>query len=158
MAQRGRKSLASLAVASSGFMSRLAPPSTLSSAELAVWLKVVNGKPAEWFGPEHEGLLTNYVRHVVNADVIDQQVKAFNPEWLTEDAGIVRYERLLTMFRHESSMVQILARSMRLTQQAQYRAHNAGTLSDKVKGKQPWQNVEALAEANETSAGLKNTA
>jgi hypothetical protein len=71
-------------------------------------------------------------------DVIDAQIKAFDPAWLTEDEGLKRYERLLSMAQKESGIVNALARSMRLTQQSIYQPQKAHTLSQ-AKGRKPWQ-------------------
>jgi len=80
-------------------------------------------------------MLVDYCRHVVKADVIDAQIKQFDPEWLNENDGLKRYDRLLAMAHRESQIINTLARSMRLTHQASYRA-------DKVvpkNGRKLWQ-------------------
>lgn len=137
--QRGKKSIAALAVATEGTaFTRLAPPSGLSEAELQVWLRTVNGLPAEWFQSEHVPLLTNYCRHVVTADLLDAQLKAFAPEWLKEDAGLERYSLLLDLFGKETKMIQSWARSLRLTHQSRYKSNVASTRSVQ-RGPRPWQ-------------------
>jgi len=70
-------------------------------------------------------MLVDYCRHVVKADVIDAQIKQFDPEWLNENDGLKRYDRLLAMAHRESQIINTLARSMRLTHQASYRADKA---------------------------------
>lgn len=138
MKQRGRKSAASLAVVSvdaQGF-SVVGPPPTLTDSERAVWVAACAGKPHDWFGSEHIAILVDYCRHVVKSDVIDAQIKAFDPEWLKEDEGLRRYERLLTMAQRQSAICNALARSMRLTHQSKYVAAKAGTT---VRGRKPWQ-------------------
>jgi hypothetical protein len=141
MQQRGRKSAASLAVVGADVpgISRLGPPSTLTDGERAVWLATVNSKPAEWFGSEHVPLLVNYVRHTVAADVIDAQIRDFDPEWLKKDEGLDRYEKLRKLFRQETEAINRLARAMRLTHQSIYRADKAATLTGKARGRKPWE-------------------
>lgn len=141
MQQRGRKSAASLAVVGSEIpgITRIPPPMTLSDGERAVWLATVNSKPAEWFGLEHVPLLVNYVRHVVAADVLDGQIRDFDPEWLKGDEGLSRYEKLRKIFRQETEAINRLARAMRLTHQSIYRADKAATLTDRARGRKPWE-------------------
>ena len=38
-----------------------------------------------------------YCQHVVTAQVLDDEIKAFDREWLRDDDGLKRYDRLLAM-------------------------------------------------------------
>jgi hypothetical protein len=143
MAQPGRKSAASLSVAGVvTTISRVAPPQALTDRQRGIWLATVNSKPAEWFGDEHVPMLVEYVRHIETADLLTQQIEEFDPEWLKDDDGLKRLDRLTGMRAREAGLINTLARSMRLTQQAVYRADKAATLGDKGKGRKPWQTVE----------------
>lgn len=138
MAERGRKSAASLQIASGGAIAtRLAPPASLSPAQKAVWLTVVNSKPADWFGDEHGPLLAQYCRHKVQADIVAQQLENFDPAWLADDDGLKRYNRLLAMNERESRAMTALLRTMRLTQQSLIRADKV--VKESGKGRKPWQ-------------------
>lgn len=138
MADRGRKSAASLVVASPTSLShRLAPPPTLTNAQKAVWVSVVNSKPAEWFGEEHAPMLAQYCRHKVQADLIAQQQESFDPAWLTDDEGLKRYDKLGAMAERETRCMNALLRSMRLTQQSLIRADKV--VHSQGKGRKPWQ-------------------
>lgn len=140
MAQRGRKSAASLAVVPVAVGApRALPPATLTPAQRCVWLETVNAKPSEWFGPEHVPVLEAYCRHVVTARGLAQQIEDFDPEWLKDDDGLRRYDRLLSMHVRETGRVNEFARAMRLTQQAIYRADKAATLSNRGRAAKPWQ-------------------
>lgn len=143
MAQPGRKSAASLSVVSTvTTLQRLAPPAELTDAQRQIWLATVNSKPAEWFGEEHLPILREYVRHIVTAEVLTQQIDEFDPAWMADDDGLKRYDKLTGMRAREAGVINTLARSMRLTQQAAYRADKAATLGDRGKGRKPWQTVE----------------
>jgi hypothetical protein len=141
MMQRGRKSGAALAVVPAG-NHRLAPVVGLTEGEKTVWLRTVNSRPADWFGSEHVPLLVNYARHCCRADLIDQQMQAFQPEWLEQDSGFKRFERLSKLFRDETNAINVLARAMRLTHQSLYRADKASTTVESNKGEKPWQHTE----------------
>jgi hypothetical protein len=137
MSERGRKSAASLVVASpNGLQNRIAPTAGLTPAQRAVWLSVVNSKPADWFGEEHGPMLAQYCRHKVQADLIAQQQEQFDPAWLTDDEGLKRYDKLGAMMERETRAMNALLRSMRLTQQSLIRADKVVSSN---KGRKPWQ-------------------
>ncbi len=143
MNQRGRKSAASLAVVPTQVGApRALPPAGLTPAQRVVWLEAVNAKPSEWFGPEHVPVLEAYCRHVVTGRALAELIEKFDPEWLNDDDGLKRYDRLLAMHTRETGRVNELARAMRLTQQAIYRADKAATLSKKGRASKPWQVVD----------------
>lgn len=133
-----RRSAAALAVASPGVALRLAPPADLTDAQRHAWLQVVNARSADWFSPEHEALLKQYVRHKVNADLLSQQIADFDPQWLNDEDGLKRYDKLLGMLARETSGLNTLARSMRLTHQAVYRADSAKA-RPAGNNRKPWQ-------------------
>lgn len=138
MADRGRKSAASLVVASPTSLShRLAPPLYLTAAQKAVWVSVVNSKPADWFGEEHAPMLAQYCRHKVTADLIAQQQECFEPNWMTDDEGLKRFNVLAAAMERESRCMNALLRSMRLTQQSLIRADKV--VHSQGKGRKPWQ-------------------
>ena len=138
MAERGRKSVASLAVATPvGINSRLSPPASLTPAQRVIWVSVVNAKPADWFGEEHGPLLAQYCRHKIQADLIDQMLGQFDPAWMADDDGLKRYDKLLAVQERETRAMTALLRSMRMTQQSLVRADKAVTQA--AKGRKPWQ-------------------
>lgn len=140
MAERGRKSVASLAVAAPvGIDSRLSPPSNLTAAQKAEWVCVINSRPADWFGPENAAMLAQYCRHKIQADLIAQQLETFDPAWLADDDGLKRFDKLGAMLERETRCINALLRSMRLTQQSLYNAKSADTASKGSKGRKPWQ-------------------
>jgi hypothetical protein len=105
MAQPGRKSAASLSVAGVvTTISRVAPPQALTDRQRGIWLATVNSKPAEWFGDEHVPMLVEYVRHIETADLLTQQIEEFDPEWLKDDDGLKRLDRLTGMRAREAGL------------------------------------------------------
>lgn len=136
MNQRGRKSAASLTVAEVSTDTRLAPPVTLTSPEKAVWVRVVNSRPADWFGDHNISDLVQYCRHTVQSDIVAQQIANFDPEWMGDEDGLKRYDKLLAMQERESRAINAAARSLRLTNQSLIRADKAVGSSGKRK---PWE-------------------
>lgn len=139
MNQRGRKSAASLAVVddSQSAFGSVMPPPMLSPAERVAWQGIVGSKPMDWFGMEHVPMLVVLVKHICQATVIDEQIKAFDPEWMATDEGLRRYEKLIGMSAKVAGVINTLMRSMRLTHQAIYRKDKAGM--GPGKGRKLWQ-------------------
>jgi hypothetical protein len=144
MAQRGRKSTASLAVA--GLVTpvtsakRLAPPVHVSDAERSVWLEVVNDQPADSFSATHAPLLELYCRHVSNARVLADELLNFDRAWLADDEGLKRYDRLLAMAERESRAASSLATRLRITRQAVEHPTTVGrSLKNQSKVRKPWE-------------------
>jgi len=137
-----RKSAASLSVVGAspvGVASRLPPPHHLSEAERAVWLQLVNDQPADAFTQGHMPLLELYSRHVVNARVLAGQVARFDPEWLAEDDGLKRYDRLLAMSERETRAATAVARSLRITRQSLDHATVARRVVNMARSAKPWE-------------------
>lgn len=118
---------------------RLPPPPELSEFEAHVWTAVVNTKPADWFQADTLPLLLSYCKHVSQSYAIDAEVAAFEPGWLRTDDGLRRYKVLTDMRDRESRALVNLARSMRLSQQAQIRPETAATKASKAVSKRPWE-------------------
>ncbi len=134
MATRGRQSAASLAIAR--IDERLSPPADLTEAQRNIWVQVVNSRPADWFGIEHTGLLTQYCRHKVQADLLAAELEGFDPGWLKDTEGLRRYDKLSAMMDRESKAITMLLRSMRLTQQSLIRADKA---VKSTRTRKPWE-------------------
>lgn len=142
MAKRGRQSAASI-VSGRGIDlssdSRLKAPLHLSDAELSVWSELVNDQPASAFTATHSPVIEMYCRHVVNSRVIADQLLAFELEWLNDDEGLKRYDKLLAMSERESRAASSLATRLRITRQAIDQQTVARTLNNQVKTKKPWE-------------------
>ena len=139
MGRRGPKSMADLLIADSpaGIVNRPDAPYDFTDEESDVWRTVVNSMLADHFAPSHYPILAQYCRHVIASRRIAQLVerccentKKFNREELKE---------LLKMQATESLANMRLARSMRLTHQAIYKANATGALRPvQVLAKAPW--------------------
>jgi hypothetical protein len=119
-----------------GLDQRPVAPAELTEPEREVWQQIVNDKPSDWFGSSHVPMLVDYVTLLANGRVVAAQIKAFDPEWLATDEGLRRYQALVGMSTKLSTAANTLARSMRLTHQAIYRADKAGMTG---KGRKLWQ-------------------
>lgn len=142
MAQRGRKSAASLAVATKpdiGISKRLPAPLHLSDAEISVWNEAVDDQPASSFTPTHAPLLEMYCMHVVRSRIIADELLNFDRSWISDDDGLKRYDRLLAMADRESRAASSLATRLRITRQAIDQQTVARTIKNQPKSAKPWQ-------------------
>ena len=141
MAQRGRKSAASIAVRAAPTLSdsRLPAPLHMSDAERAVWVDVVNDQPANAFSPTHGPLLEMYCRHVVLSRVLADEILNFDRSWLADDDGLKRYDRLLAMHERESRAASSAATRLRITRQAIDQQTVARSIINAPKAKKPWE-------------------
>lgn len=141
MAQRGRKSAASIAVRAAPTLSdsRLPAPLHMSDAEQAVWVDVVNDQPANAFSPTHGPLLEMYCSHVVLSRVLADEILNFDRSWLADDDGLKRYDRLLAMHERESRAASSAATRLRITRQAIDQQTVARSIINAPKAKKPWE-------------------
>jgi hypothetical protein len=116
MAQRGRKSAAALSIVRVEPAFRPKAPADLPAEQASEWKAIVQRMPAGWFGRESHGLLVGYLRHWWNAKLIAGSIDTFNPEWLTTDAGVDRFDQLSKVLQREQTAMAALAGKMRMTQ------------------------------------------
>lgn len=144
MAQRGRKSAAAVAVAAQVApvvsTARLAPSAHLSDAEQIVWCRVVGDQPASAFTEVNRDMLDMYCQHAVSAQVLDDEIKAFDREWLRDNDGLKRYDTLLKMREREVRSASSLATRLRITRQAMADAKTVGRANANMgRSRKPWE-------------------
>ena len=148
MAQRGRKSAASIAVAAQIApviaTNRLRASMHLSNAEQLVWCRLVNDHPANSFTETHRDMLDLYCQHVVTAQVLDDELKGFDREWLRSDEGLKRYDTLLKMREREVRSASSLATRLRITRQATADPKTVGRANNGMgRSRKPWETIDA---------------
>lgn len=143
MQKRGRTSIAEVETPHKAIdltvSARLRPPLHLSNAEMSVWDEIVNDQPASAFTVVHTGLLEAYCRHVVQSRILADALLAFEPEWLNDDDGLKRYDKLLGMHERETRALSSAATRLRITRQAIDQQTVARTLNNQSKTKKPWE-------------------
>ena len=137
----GRKSVAELATVTALPVRLLEPPADLSADQAEVWASVVVTKPGDWFDAGSIPLLEAYCRAVVESRKIAALVESMTADMLLLDDGLKRYKDLRRLQAELSGEVNTLARAMRLTQQAKYRADAAAVADGKSKGARPWHRI-----------------
>lgn len=125
MATRGRKSAASLEIATASPIETVARPDApydLTDEQTEEWWAVVNRMPADWFPRETHGMLAQYCRHVVAARRVAQLIAKAEKQ---KALDVETYDRLLKMQEREGRAISSLATRMRISQQATVRAEQA---------------------------------
>ena len=102
-----------------------------------MWRDIVDSMPAAWLSRAQHPLLMAYCRHVARAEMLAATLNEFRPEWLGEEGGLQRLDKLLAMAERESRALTACARSMRLTHQSAYGPRKAATVLDAVAGPRP---------------------
>ena len=141
MKQAGRKSGANLATVTALPVRLLAAPEDLSAEQAEVWASVVVTKPSDWWDAGSVPILSAYCRAVVESRKVATLVESMTVDMLLLDDGLKRYKDLRRLQAELSGEVNTLARAMRLTQQAKYRADAASVADGKAKGARPWHRV-----------------
>lgn len=85
-----------------------------------------------------------YCQHVVTAQVLDDEIKTFDREWLRDDDGLKRYDRLLAMREREVRSASSLATRLRITRQATTDPKTVGRAHSAMgRSRKPWEVVDA---------------
>lgn len=128
MRTRGRLSLVAVNTNPIEAGERLPPPEYLTKEEAQEWVAVVNTMPPHHFMRGNQGLLEQYCHHMIAARRIAKLIEK------TRDTPSLL--RLYKRQQAESSVIRILLRSMRLTQQAVKRPESVK--HPKGRSAKPW--------------------
>ena len=140
MAERGRKSAASLSVVVGSIDGRPQAPADLNKAQADVWARTVANEAADTFKTAAlQQLLKEYCRHVVSAKKLAAMIEATEAlTQLTAD-DLVDYDRMLKMRDRETKAIADKATKLRLTNQSRYTPQAAATAAKKSTDQKPWQ-------------------
>ena len=120
MKQRGRRSSAKLAVVSEIKDHRPQPPKELNKDEAELWRSITQTKPPEWWDAGSIPLLLDYCKLHTSCATVQAEIDSFAPEWLRDDDGLERYNKLISIRDKMHGRQAQLAMKMRLTQQSRY--------------------------------------
>ena len=141
MGKRGPQSMTTLMIdGSTTTIQRPDAPYDLTDAAADVWKAIVESMPADHFAPSHYPILSQYCRHKVESNRISQLIEQLckTPEGSKRVFNLTEYNLLTTMQGRESTALNRLARSMRLTHQALYRADSPKSRPLLGQTKVPW--------------------
>lgn len=118
MIQRGRKSRFTQAAPTAAPARPVAVPEGMPEDAAAIWRRVAVAMPGGWFGPEHREMLAAYCLHAAAARRFQLALADMDVDTSCPDA-IMAANRLSGMAERESRAALAMARSMRITHQAQ---------------------------------------
>lgn len=149
MGIRGKKSQSEIAtlakVVPVVFQQRLEPPLHINDAMRQVWIETVNDQPADAFTAVHIPILEMYCGHVVKSRLLNQEIENFDLDWLRDDDGLKRYDRLTGMAERESRAASSLATRLRITRQSTIHPVTAGRSNARqTKSSKPWQRPQTI--------------
>lgn len=141
VSKRGRKSSADMAVAPpvqiDAKRQRPPTPDGLGKPEAEIWKRIVSSMPAGWFGGEHRELLERYCEHQCRAARFSRiATKLAGAKEVTAE-DLQRIDKSSQLAERESRASLALARSMRITHQAQLRAETANTRRQNATAQRP---------------------
>ena len=141
MAQRGRKSAASVAVSVVDRpLDAFAQPSAyLTPEQDEIWRVVIASRGGDLIAAESYPVLIEYCRAVTSSNLVAAQLDAFSPEWAKDDEGLKRWDKLLAMQDRLAKTVASLAAKLRLTPSSRVQAISAGRNADKGQKRKPWE-------------------
>ena len=131
MKQKGRKSVAKLAVIESLPQTRPAPPEELNDREAELWSRVTASKSVDFFDDCVVDLLAGYCRLKTQVDLVSEEISVYDPAWLETDKGVARYKNLASIRDQGQGRMLALARAMRLTNQSRFQPVTASSRSGK---------------------------
>ncbi len=103
MGTRGRKSSNDLQIVPTTTVERLPPPAVLTEVMKFEWLRIVNDFPADYFNAGQISALKQYVKHVVNADVISVEIDHMMEQ--EDEFSWPLYDKLLRMQERETRAI-----------------------------------------------------
>lgn len=143
MDQRGRKSVSEQVVAPVASIGgeRPEPIDSLNDDEAAIWSRVVDAMPPNWFGAEHFDMLRQYCQHQARSLSFSDEVARCIEVGMNCEEQIRKIDTLTRMADRETKTALALARAMRLTQQAQRDPKTAGRdkRNNSKRTKAPWE-------------------
>lgn len=143
MAERGRKSAASLSVVVGSIDGRPQSPADLTKDQAEIWTRTVANEAADVFKTAAlQQLLKEYCRHVVSAKKLASMVEAMERLAEMSPDDLTDYDKLLKMRDRETKAIADKATKLRLTNQARYTPQAAATAAKKAgQEAKPWQRV-----------------
>ena len=129
----GRRSAASLTVATINPWTRLGPPESLTPDGADLWREIVASKPAEWFQVDTAPLLEAFCTLTVEYRRAAKALALAGPQ----DLG--SYRVLVEVVTKLAKDMASLATKMRLTPQSRYTPQSAATANKKAAtAAKPW--------------------
>ena len=119
MAKRGRISGVELSVVVD--LSRRPPPPPppeLPPSQAETWRTTIGSVPADYISRAAFPVLVELCRHVDRGRMLEGLIANFRPDWVAEEGGVERLDKLLAAAERESRGILSCLRQLRLTPQS----------------------------------------
>ena len=139
---QGRKSPEARVVMLGPGMARPAPPEEFDAPERAVWHKITNSCPPDWFGPEVQPLLARLCMLHVMAEELETKLRSENYRFQDKDDARAYIDFNKTIAN--------IATKLRLTPQSRFNRLEAGSrMRNKTTSYRPWDDGPKLRVVSE---------
>ena len=143
MGERGRKSAASLSVATVGgtviaLKKRAEPWPGLSDREVELWKSITMAQPADWFAPGDTPVLAAYVRAISLHERVSAQAEGAAFTVFGAQGGEV-VNPIFKVQDMAARQIAGLAVKLRLSQSAKWTEQKAATKNGSSQAKKPWE-------------------
>jgi hypothetical protein len=139
MAQRGQKSIASKTTTAALVPGQCPDaPIHLTEAQAEVWKMITRTKTHDWFQPDTYDLLAALCVHIIALRDINARMNMLTIPDGSDYDEIHRFDKMTAIRDRESKRVEVLSRSMRLTQQSRWQPKTAATKQGGASRK-PWE-------------------
>ncbi len=137
---RGRKSQASLTVAAVTELKQIPEPlEQLTPEQGEIWRLVMVSSAGNFIQSESYPVLAEFCRAVIVGGQIAQELDRYTVEWLEEDDGLRRWDKLQAMQDRTSRRIASLAVKLRLPQSTRMHPKSAGAAERNSSKRKPWQ-------------------
>jgi hypothetical protein len=102
------------------------PPPELPASQQQTWRDIFGAVPSGYISRAAFPVAVELCRRIDRGRMLESLIEQFQPEWLAEDGGIERLDRLLAMAERESRGIVSCSRSLRLTPQSVQHPASAG--------------------------------
>lgn len=115
------------------------PPEILTEEQADTWRLVINSCAGDMISPESYPILVEYCRSISAANAIAKQLDSFDPGWIDEADGLLRWDKFLSIQNRVSARMVSLATKLRITPQVRIHKEKAGLAAAKSGKPRPWQ-------------------
>ena len=119
--------------------SRLQPDDSMNDLEKAMWIELLASLPAHYVKEKDRWALRSFVFNSVQAELVREQVKRIDIEFLVDEAVAEHYSRLQRIVDAHDKAAISAATKLRLTPQAMQEPKTVGrAIANHATGDKPW--------------------
>ena len=115
------------------------PPAELPPTQAETWRNVMGSVPSSYISRAAFPVVIELCRHIDRGRMIEQLIASFPREWIGEDGGLERLDKLLQAAEREGRAILACCRQLRVTPQSVHPTTSARALANHGPvGRTPW--------------------